>query len=124
MAAGDGVIVKIGRYGAYGKYVKIRHNDTYYTAYGHMSRYAKGMRKGKRVRQGQTIGYVGSTGRSTGPHLHYEVLVKNRQVNPMKVRLPTGRKLKGKELARFKDSLKELQTRIAATPTDTQLANR
>jgi murein DD-endopeptidase MepM/ murein hydrolase activator NlpD len=124
MAAGDGVVVKAGRFSSYGKYIKIRHNDTYYTAYAHMSRYAKGMRRGKRVRQGQVIGYVGTTGRSTGPHLHYEVLVKNRQVNPMKVRLPTGRKLKGKELARFVGTVKELQIQIAATPTDTKLAGR
>jgi len=82
-AAGDGVVESAGRNGAYGKYVRIRHNSTYKTAYAHMKRIAKGMRRGKRVRQGQVIGYVGSTGRSTGPHLHYEVLRGGRQVNPV-----------------------------------------
>ena len=100
-AAGDGVIESAGRNGGYGKYVRIRHNATYKTAYGHMSRIAKRARRGQRVRQGQVIGYVGSTGRSTGPHLHYEVLRQGRQVNPLKIKLPSGEKLKGKALERF-----------------------
>lgn len=124
MAAGDGVIVKIGRWSTYGKYMRIRHNDTFSTAYAHMSRYAKGMRRGKRVKQGQTIGYVGMTGRATGPHLHYEVLRGNHQVNPMKVRLPTGRKLKGKELKTFLAAIGDLKTRIAAVPMTTKVASR
>ncbi|MFQ5776330.1 MAG: peptidoglycan DD-metalloendopeptidase family protein [Kiloniellaceae bacterium] len=113
-AAGDGVIERAGRNGAYGRYVRIRHNSTYKTAYAHMSRIAKGMRKGKRVKQGQVIGYVGSTGRSTGPHLHYEVMVGGRQVNPLKIKLPSGEKLKGKDLENFQarraeiDALREL----------------
>ena len=102
MAAGRGVIDYAGRNGAYGKYVRIRHNSTYSTAYGHLKRYARGIKRGQRVRQGQVIGYVGSTGRSTGPHLHYEVLRRGRRINPMKLRLPSGRKLAGKELAQFK----------------------
>jgi murein DD-endopeptidase MepM/ murein hydrolase activator NlpD len=100
-AAGDGVIESAGRNGGYGKYLRIRHNSTYKTAYGHMTRIAKGMRRGKRVRQGQIIGYVGSTGRSTGPHLHYEVLRGGRQVNPLKIKLPSGEKLKAADLASF-----------------------
>ena len=100
-AAGDGVIESAGRNGGYGKYVRIRHNSTYKTAYGHMSRIAKRARRGKRVRQGQVIGFVGSTGRSTGPHLHYEVLRQGRQVNPLKIKLPSGEKLKGKALESF-----------------------
>ncbi len=100
-AAGDGVIEAAGRNGAYGKYVRIRHNSTYKTAYGHMSRIAKRARRGKRLRQGQVIGYVGSTGRSTGPHLHYEVMRQGRQVNPLKIKLPSGEKLKGTDLERF-----------------------
>ncbi|RMD62741.1 MAG: M23 family peptidase [Alphaproteobacteria bacterium] len=100
-AAGDGRIEMAGRNGGYGKYVRIRHNSTYKTAYAHMSRIAKGIRPGKRVRQGQVIGYVGSTGRSTGPHLHYEVMVNGRQVNPLKVKLPSGEKLKGEDLEAF-----------------------
>ena len=101
-AAGDGVIVSIGWKGGYGKYIRIRHNATYSTAYAHMARFAKGIKKGTRVRQGQVIGRVGSTGRSTGPHLHYEVLVDGRQVNPRKVKLPTGRTLSAGELERFR----------------------
>ncbi len=100
-AAGDGVVELAGRNGAYGNYLRIRHNSTYKTAYAHMKRIAKGMRRGKRVRQGQIIGYVGSTGRSTGPHLHYEVLRGGRQVNPLKIRLPSGEKLKAAELESF-----------------------
>jgi murein DD-endopeptidase MepM/ murein hydrolase activator NlpD len=100
-AAGDGVIESAGRNGGYGKYLRIRHNSTYKTAYGHMTRIAKGMRRGKRVRQGQIIGYVGSTGRSTGPHLHYEVLRGGRQVNPLKIKLPSGEKLKAADLVSF-----------------------
>jgi murein DD-endopeptidase MepM/ murein hydrolase activator NlpD len=100
-AAGDGVIESAGRNGGYGKYLRIRHNSTYKTAYAHMTRIAKGMRRGKRVRQGQIIGYVGSTGRSTGPHLHYEVLRGGRQVNPLKIKLPSGEKLKAADLASF-----------------------
>ncbi len=100
-AAGDGVLELAGRNGSYGKYVRIRHNSTYKTAYAHMSRIKKGMRKGKRVSQGQVIGYVGTTGRSTGPHLHYEVLVNGRQISPRKVKLPSGEKLKGKKLEAF-----------------------
>jgi len=100
-AAGDGVIDYAGRKGGYGKYIRIRHNSEYQTAYAHMRAYKKGMYKGKRVKQGQVIGYVGTTGRSTGPHLHYEIIRNGRKANPMKVRMPSGKKLKGQELARF-----------------------
>ncbi len=100
-AAGDGVIEAAGRNGAYGKYVRIRHNSTYKTVYAHMSRIAKRARRGKRTAQGQIIGYVGSTGRSTGPHLHYEVVRNGRQVNPLKIKLPSGGKLKAKDLQNF-----------------------
>ncbi len=102
-AAGDGTISYRGRKGGYGKYIRIRHNSNYSTAYAHMKGYARGMRKGKWVKQGQVIGYVGSTGRSTGPHLHYEIMRGGRQVNPLRVKMPSGKKLKGKELVRFKD---------------------
>ena len=100
-AAGDGVIERVGRFGAYGKYIRIRHHSSYKTAYAHLKGYAKGIKKGKRVKQGQVIGYVGSTGRSTGPHLHYEVLLNNKQVNPRKIKLPAGEKLKGKDLKSY-----------------------
>ena len=98
MAAGDGVIETIGSNGAFGNYIRIRHNSTYKTAYAHMRRFASGLSRGSRVRQGETIGFVGSTGRSTGPHLHYEVLVNNEQINPLDIRLPAGEILTGDEL--------------------------
>lgn len=114
MAAGNGVIEAIGYNGGYGNYIRIRHNSTYKTAYAHMSRFAQGLAAGSRVRQGQTIGFVGSTGRSTGPHLHYEVLVNNVQINPLDLRLPAGEILAGDELERFysqRDQLDELFSR-------------
>jgi len=113
MAAGDGVIEVLGRNGSYGKYIRIRHNSTYKTAYAHMSGYARGLKKGTRVRQGRVIGYVGSTGRSTGPHLHYEVIKNGRQTNPMSVRLPAGDKLKGNSLKAFLAAWPEIDTRVA-----------
>ncbi|MEH6951498.1 M23 family metallopeptidase [Nitrobacter sp. NHB1] len=100
-AAGNGIVEKAEWEGGYGKYVRIKHNNGYETAYGHMSAFAKGMAPGKRVRQGQVIGFVGSTGRSTGPHVHYEILVNGRFVDPMRVRLPRGRSLEGPVLASF-----------------------
>ncbi len=120
MAAGDGVIVKAGWNGSYGKYIRIRHNNSYSTAYAHMSALAKGMKRGRRVRQGQVIGYVGRTGRVTGAHLHYEVMKNNRQVNPLGVKVPTGQKLHGKELARFTTQVAKLQTQMAALPPVTR----
>ncbi len=101
-AAGDGTLEYAGRFSSYGNYIRIRHNSQLKTAYAHMHRLAKGMGVGKRVSQGDIIGYVGTTGRSTGPHLHYEVMVNNKQVNPKSVNLPTGEQLAGKELGRFK----------------------
>jgi len=100
-AAGNGMIDKIGLEGGYGKYIRIRHANGWESAYGHMSAFARGMEAGKRVRQGQVIGYVGSTGLSTGAHLHYEILVNGRFVDPMKVKLPRGRVLDGTLLAGF-----------------------
>lgn len=101
MAAGDGVIEMSARNGSYGNYIRIRHNDTYKTAYGHLSRYGKGIKRGKRVKQGQIIGYAGATGRVTAAHLHYEVLVSGQQANPMTLKLPTGRVLKNSDLSKF-----------------------
>lgn len=101
-AAGDGTIEEIGRKGAYGNYVRIRHNGRIKTAYAHLHKFAKGMKRGSSVEQGQVVAYVGTTGRSTGPHLHYEVLVNGAQVNPASVDLPTGEQLSGKDMKRFK----------------------
>lgn len=101
-AAGDGVVERADRYGGYGNYIRIRHNKGYKTAYGHLSGFVKGMRSGKRVDQGDIIGYVGSTGQSTGPHLHYEVLLEGTHINPQKLKIATGVSLSGAELQRFK----------------------
>ncbi len=106
MASGSGVIEKASWNGAYGKYVRIRHNSTYKTAYAHLSRFGKNIKSGSRVQQGQVIGYVGSTGRSTGPHLHYEVLVNNKRVNSQKLSLPSGKNLTKKNKENF---IKEIQ---------------
>lgn len=101
-AAGDGVIERADRYGSFGNYIRIRHANGYKTAYAHLKGFRKGIRKGKRVRQGDTIGYVGTTGRSTGPHLHYEVHLRGKAVNPQKLKIATGKQLTGVTLDRFK----------------------
>jgi murein DD-endopeptidase MepM/ murein hydrolase activator NlpD len=100
-ASGNGVVETVGWEGGYGKYVKLKHNNGYETAYGHMSAYAKGLEVGKRVRQGQVIGFVGSTGQSTGAHVHYEILVNGRFVDPMRIKLPRGRSLDGPLMTGF-----------------------
>ena len=97
MASGDGVIIKAGWCGGGGNCIKIRHNSSYTTVYAHMSKFALLSKKGKRVKQGQVIGYVGSTGKSTGPHLHYEVIFNGKRVNSQKLKLPSGKILKDKE---------------------------
>ena len=111
MASGNGIVKKAGWCGGGGNCVKIKHNSTYETVYAHMSKFARGIKKGVRVKQGQTIGYVGSTGKSTGPHLHYEVIVNGKKVNSQKLKLPSGKILKNEsrkefELKRIKIDLK------------------
>ena len=111
MASGNGIIKKVGWCGGGGNCIKIKHNSTYETVYAHMSKFARGIKKGVRVKQGQTIGYVGSTGKSTGPHLHYEVIINGKKVNSQKLKLPSGKILKGDarkefEIARIKADLK------------------
>lgn len=125
LAAGDGVVTRAGPFSSYGNYVRIRHSNGYETAYGHLSRFARGLRPGMRVRQGQVIGYVGTTGRSTGPHLHYEVMRGNQQVNPMGLRMPTGRNLSGRALELFMierervDTLRNVRAREVTRPEGT-----
>jgi murein DD-endopeptidase MepM/ murein hydrolase activator NlpD len=114
-ASGNGVVEVAGVEGGYGKYVKLKHNNGYETAYGHMSAFAKGLEPGKRVRQGQVIGFVGSTGQSTGPHVHYEILVNGRFVDPMRIKLPRGRSLDGPLMASFEKERDRL---------DAQMSNR
>ena len=101
MASGDGVIKKAGWCGGGGNCVVIKHNSTYQTVYAHMSKFARGIRNGVRVKQAQIIGYVGSTGKSTGPHLHYEVIVNGKKINSQKLKLPSGKILKGNERKKF-----------------------
>ena len=108
-AAGDGVIEAAQYRSGYGKYIRIRHNSEYSTAYGHMSGYAKGIRSGVRVKQGQLIGYVGSTGRSTGPHLHYEIIRNGQRVNPLTVKATASENLSGKNLTNFKTAVAKVK---------------
>ena len=101
MASGDGIIVKARWCGGGGNCVKIKHNSTYQTVYAHLSKFGKGIKKSVRVKQGRIIGYVGSTGMSTGPHLHYEVIKNGKKINSQTLKLPSGKILKGKERERF-----------------------
>ncbi len=121
-AAGDGVVEVAGWNGGYGRYVRIRHNGTYKTAYAHLSRIDSRLKPGARVDQRQIIGYVGTSGQSTGPHLHYEVHLNGSQTNPLGVKLPTGKTLKGGELARFERIRAEAESQYAAIEPRTQVA--
>jgi murein DD-endopeptidase MepM/ murein hydrolase activator NlpD len=113
-ASGAGTIEMARYVNGYGNYIKIRHNSEYETAYGHMSRFASGMRPGVRVKQGQIIGYVGSTGRSTGPHLHFEILRKGQRIDPLKAKVATGNDLTGSQLAEFKRIVKNIDNSAKA----------
>ena len=117
IAAGSGVVREAGWKGSFGRYIRIKHNATYDTAYAHMSRIAPHITAGSRVKQGEIIGYVGSTGRSTGAHLHYEILVNNRQVNPMTVRLPTGKQIDPVYLDDFKKQVQMVEAEVLARGT-------
>jgi murein DD-endopeptidase MepM/ murein hydrolase activator NlpD len=135
-ASGNGLVEKVGWEGGYGKYVRIKHNNGYETAYGHMSAFAKGLEVGKRVRQGQVIGFVGSTGMSTGAHVHYEILVNSRFVDPMRIKLPRGRSLDGPLMAGFEKERDRVDTMMnnrggaarvsdaTGTTTGRQISNR
>jgi len=112
-AAGDGTIDKAYRSSSYGNFIRIKHSGGWQTAYAHMNRFASGMKTGTRVKQGDVIGYVGTTGRSTGPHLHYEVLKNGAHQNPMGVKVPTGKELEGKPLELFKVERDRLDTLYA-----------
>lgn len=118
MASGSGIVERASWYGAYGKYIRIRHNSTYKTAYAHLSKFAKNIKAGRKVQQGQIIGYVGSTGRSTGPHLHYEVLVRNKRINSQKLKLPSGRSLNKNEMKNFKIEKKRINDLIKFSRTN------
>jgi murein DD-endopeptidase MepM/ murein hydrolase activator NlpD len=122
LAAGDGTVERVGREGGYGNYVRLRHANGFATAYGHMLRYAPGMEAGARVKQGQIIGFVGSTGMSTGPHLHYEVLVNNRFVNPMTIQVPRGLQLSGRQLAEFQKERRRIEALMELDPVTSRVA--
>ena len=125
-AAGDGVVERASPWGSFGNYLRIRHNGTYTTAYAHMSGYAKGIKAGVRVRQGQVVGYVGATGRVTGPHLHYEILMNGKQVNPLSLKLPNGESLKAGDMALFSDRRARMQAQMGAIQafySDSRLAD-
>ncbi len=113
MAAGTGHIEYVGTNGGAGKYIRIKHLNGYKTSYSHLSRYASGIQKNVRVKQGQTIGYVGSTGLSTGPHLHYEVIFNGEKINPMKMKLPSGKRLKGASLNNFLTEIDRIDNEIS-----------
>lgn len=121
-AAGSGVIKLAGRHGAYGVTVEIKHNNKFETLYAHMSKLADGIRSGKKVNQGQIIGYVGATGRATGPHLHYEVRIANRPINPLKVKATGGKQLAGKDLQKYKLYKKRVLALMQSAPSATQVA--
>jgi murein DD-endopeptidase MepM/ murein hydrolase activator NlpD len=121
-AAGDGVIEQSGWNGSYGNYIRIRHNSDFASAYAHMSRIAPNLRAGARVRQGQIIGYVGTTGRSTGPHLHYEIMRRGAQVNPMSIQAPIGRKLEGPMMTRFREARADIDLQVTALAPTTRVA--
>ena len=122
MAAGSGIIEEAGRKGEYGNYVRIRHANGYKTAYGHMSRFAPGMSEGVKVRQGQIIGFVGTTGVSSGPHVHFEVLVNNSFVDPMSIQVPRERQLAGKQLADFQKERARIDDLMRRNPVSTRVA--
>ena len=114
MASGSGVVQRAQKYKGYGNYVSIKHNSTYLTAYGHMSKFGRNIRSGVRVTQGEIIGYVGSTGMSTGPHLHYEVIKNGKRVNSQRLKLPTGKVLNNKARNKFEVERIKIDVRLAA----------
>jgi murein DD-endopeptidase MepM/ murein hydrolase activator NlpD len=122
MAAGSGVIQQEGRLGGYGNFMLVNHQNGYSTAYGHLSRFAPGIRVGARVRQGQVIAFSGNTGMSTGPHLHYEIRVNNVQVNPAAVKVATGRRLFGHDLRDFLVERLHVDTELASMPLQSKVA--
>jgi murein DD-endopeptidase MepM/ murein hydrolase activator NlpD len=122
LAAGNGMIEAAGWHSGYGKQVRVAHANGYVTSYSHQTRIADGIKPGARVRQGQVIGYVGSTGLSTGPHLHYEVIVNGTKVDPMRIRLPKGKVLKGTELAAFQSERDRIDDLLIDEDDATRLA--
>jgi len=123
LAGGDGTVEMVGREGGYGNYIRIRHANGFTTAYGHLSAYATGLQPGTTVKQGQVIGFVGSTGRSTGAHCHYEILVNSKFVNPMTIQVPRGLQLTGHELAEFQKEKKRIEALMQLDPVTARVAD-
>lgn len=123
MSAGAGTISFMGRTSGYGNLVRINHGNGYSTNYGHLARFAPGMRRGARVRQGQIFGYSGMTGMATGPHLHYEIMVNNAQVNPLRVKIAQGRQLVGRLLTKFMATRVETDNVVASMPLESKVAD-
>ncbi|MCJ2136297.1 M23 family metallopeptidase [Methylobacterium sp. J-026] len=124
MAAGNGVVIRSEMTSGYGNRVEVQHVNGYVTTYNHMSRFGRGIREGVKVRQGQVIGYLGSTGLSTGPHLHYEVIINGHFVDPMKIRVPRGRELDGRLLADFRRQREQIDATMQKSKSATALAQR
>jgi murein DD-endopeptidase MepM/ murein hydrolase activator NlpD len=122
MAAGSGTVKFEGKARGYGNFLILKHGNGYSTAYGHLSRFARGLHDGSRVHQGQIVAYSGNTGLTTGPHLHYEIRVNGKQVNPLRVKIATGRMLKGKDLKQFMAARKTIDTRLASMPMERKVA--
>jgi murein DD-endopeptidase MepM/ murein hydrolase activator NlpD len=122
MAAGDGTVAAAGNGGEYGNLVVIKHGNNYATAYAHLSRFAPGIRPGARVHQGEVVAYSGMTGLATGPHLHYEIRMNNGQVNPLTVKVASGRKLEGQDLHAFMAERDHIETLEASLPLERKLA--
>jgi murein DD-endopeptidase MepM/ murein hydrolase activator NlpD len=123
-AAGSGTVVSVEKSKSYGNYVRIRHTGDYQTAYAHMSKFAKGISKGDKVKQGQVIGYVGATGRATGPHLHYEIMIAGKQVNPGKVKTTAANKLAGKQLKAFQAQMAKIEAEMKRQAEQSLIAER
>ncbi len=124
IAAGDGVVIKAEWDSGYGRRVEIQHAFNFVTTYNHLSAFGRGITEGVSVRQGQVIGYLGSSGLSTGPHLHYEVLVNDVFVNPLTIKLPQGRELDQRQIAEFKREKERIDDLMKKAPSDTRLAER
>jgi murein DD-endopeptidase MepM/ murein hydrolase activator NlpD len=121
MAAGDGVVVEARRWGGYGNWLRIKHSGGYESGYAHLSRYASGLEVGDKVRQGELVAYVGSTGASTGPHLHHEIWLNGKRVDPKGAKIPTGFALEGRELVAFK--AQQARVEAALGRSETKLAS-
>ena len=113
MASGNGVVVMAQKYKGYGNYILLKHNSVFKTAYAHLSKYGRSIRKGARVTQGQIIGYVGSTGMSTGPHLHYEVIKNGKKINSQRLKLPTGKILNNEARNKFEVERIKIDVKLA-----------